>query len=621
MTVELPTLHEKLAALPANPGVYLFKDAAGKVIYVGKAANLRSRVRSYFQESADMAPRIRAMVERVTDLDFWVADSEVEALILECNLIKHHRPRYNVRFRDDKRYPYLKITVNQEYPQMVVVRRRENDQARYFGPFASTYAMWETIRLARRVFGLCLRVQASPSRRAGCSWQPGQVWERPCLDYHLGCCLGPCVRAVSPEEYRKAVDGIILFLEGRHQQVAESLRERMDQEAARLNFEAAARLRDKLAALERATAAQKAVLPSRQDADVIGSCLEQDTGSFVVLQVRDGKLIGQQQHYLEGVSGLPEEQALGDFLALYYHRAAEVPGAVHLPGPAPDLSVLERWLSERRGGKVRLAVPVRGEKRRLVEMAIENAQARMRELQAQEGAERARAEQAVGELQQLLGLPLPPERIEAYDISTIMGQQAVGSMVVMEQGLPRKSDYRRFKIRVEGKPDDFAMMREILERRLRAAQAGASKFARLPDLLLVDGGKGQLGVAVAALHELGMAIPAAALAKEHEHIFVEGRPDPIILPGHSRALHLLQRVRDEAHRFAHAYHQTLRARRSRESALDQIPGIGPVRKRQLLAHFGSLARLRRATLQELEQAPGMTRKVAEAVWRRTRDQG
>jgi len=607
-----PAVAEKLPHLPHQPGVYLMRDAAGRPIYVGKAASLRGRVRSYFQDPAGLAPRTRALVERVHALDWIVTDSELEALILESTLIKRYHPRYNVRLRDDKKYPYLKVTVNEEWPRLVVVRDMTRDGARYFGPYTNTGAMWETIRVLRQVFNLRQSLVASATRRGGCSWQPGRKVTRACLNYYIGKCLGPCIGAVSPETYRAAVKEAMLFLEGRTESVVRALQQHMEQEAAHLNFEGAARLRDKLAAIARATEAQKMVLPGARDADVVAAHLREDLAVVVVFQVRNGRLVGQENLVLEGVSGVPEEQVLAEFVKQYYARVAFVPGRLLLPRAIEEQEFLAAWLVRQRGGPVRLLVPVRGERRRLVELAQENARLQLEQEISRKGAQDQRAREALAELAEALGLAEPPARIECYDISNLMGQEAVGSMVVFRGGQPDKSSYRRFRIRREETPDDYAMLREVLERRLRAA-AVSEKFSQLPDLLVVDGGQGQLALATRALAELGLSLPVAALAKEHEDLYLPGRPHPVVLPRNSKALFLLQRLRDEAHRFALAYHQSLRQRKVRESVLDNIPGVGPVLKQRLLARFHSVRRLAAASAEELSEVPGMSRKTAQAI--------
>lgn len=589
------------------------KDAAGAVLYVGKAANLRSRVRSHFQAAGDLAPRSRLMLPQVADVEIIATDSEVEALILESNLIKRHRPPFNVRLRDDKKYPYIKITLDEPFPAMVVVRDMEPDKARYFGPYASTKAMWQTIRLIGRLFGIRPLYVPSVTRKAGCPWRPPKPLPRPCLYYYIHECTGPCAGLIPGEEYRANARQAAMFLEGSGEDLIRALRQQMDKASQTLQFETAARLRDQIRALERSLEEQKAVMTDGKDADVLGHSLQEDQGCVAVLQVRKGKLVGQDQYMVQGVSGMQESQALAGFIEQYYQRAATVPPTVLLPLEPDDRGVLEDWLASRRGARVSLSVPKRGIRRNLVQMACSNARIHLTQELERESAQKTRGERAVADLQAALNLPRPPRRIEGYDISNIAGAEAVGSMVVFEGGAPKKSEYRRFKVRLsEGAPDDVGMMREILERRLKAA-AGSPRFARLPDLMLVDGGKPQLNAAVKAMHQLALSLPCAALAKRHEEVFLPGRRNPVLLPQNSRALYLLQQVRDEAHRFAQSYHHTLRSRTTRESMLDRIPGIGPTRKKQLLAHFRSIERLRQASLEEIASVAGIGQSAARTI--------
>ncbi len=608
-----PSLQEKLDQLPAKPGVYLMKDVAGDVIYVGKAGSLRGRVRSHFGAGAHQ-PRLTPLIH---DFDYVVAESEVEALALEHNLIQRHRPRFNVRYRDDKSYPYIRVDLREPFPALSVVRQHAvaPDGARYFGPYTSSRAMWETIRFLRRAFGVRQQVVVSARRRAGCAWRPSAgPRARPCLDHHMGRCLAPCVGAASEEEYRAAVRKACDFLEGKREHLLGELRQEMDRAAAELRFEAAARLRDQVEAIELALSEQRVVSAPGEDADAIGYALREDTGCVAVLQVREGRLVGHDERLVEGVSGVPPEEVLNGAVKLHYQRAASAPRSVLLPLPIADAQPVADLLSRRRGARVEIVSPRRGRRRKLVEMAMENAEHHLRSALERESAERRRGEEAVADLEKVLGLPVPPRRIEAFDISNVQGKQAVGSMIVFQDGRPRPSDYRRFRIRLGGgEPNDYEMMREVLRRRLRAAVSGNVKFARLPDLVLVDGGPGQLGVAVRAMAELGLRMPAAGLAKEHERLYLPGPAGPISLPEHSRALHLLQRVRDEAHRFALAYHRRLRAQQTRESVLDGVPGIGEKRKQRLLSHFRGLAGLRRATAEEIAAVAGCSRTVAEAV--------
>ncbi len=612
----LDALPTKLSLLPLEPGVYVMKDAAGKVLYVGKAANLRARVRSYFQDFAHLHPRIRSMVEQVAEVEVIIAQSETEALILEFNLIQQHRPRYNVRFRDDKRYPYLRLGLKDPYPPLMVVRRPAQDGARYFGPHASTRSMWGMIRLLRRVFRLRF-ARKDPSRDcAGRPFSPfGQKRPRACLDYYIGLCLGPCAEGTcAEEEYAAAVKAAIDFLEGKHAALLGRMRREMEKASEELRFEAAARLRDSIAAVERATAEQRVVGEKREEADVIAAALEQDLACIAVFQVREGRLIGQSRFFLEGIAGLEESDVLAEFVKVHYLRMGFLPARILLAHDLKEKAAIAILLQEKKGGRVSLLAPQRGEKRKLVELAAENARHYLKEALSREGDKQRRAEEALVELQQALQLPNLPQRIECYDISNLFGRQAVGSMVVFERGLANKSAYRRFRIRSkEGEPDDFAMMREVLERRLQAGLKGSERFAQMPDLILVDGGKGQLNVALEALRQMGLSIPAVGLAKEFEHLFVEGRSEPIALSRHSRALHLLQALRDEAHRFAISYHRSLRRRDAVASILLSIPGIGAKREQALLSRFPSLEAIRQAGVEEIAAVPGMTRAVAEVL--------
>jgi len=617
------SLDEKIEELPDRPGVYLYKDVAGDVIYVGKAQSLRSRVRSYFQPSADLEPRKRLMVEQVRDMDFVVAESEREALLLEFNLIQKHRPRFNVRHRDDKSYPYIKMDLREEYPALCVVRQRAvaRDGARYFGPYLSTRAMWQTIRLVRRVFGVCQRLIVSAKRRSGCTWRPEKgPRKRPCLDYHLGRCLGPCAGMATREEYRRAAERVCDFLDGKVDHVVAELRAQMEDAAGETRYEAAAKLRDQIDALETTISRQRVVSEGGEEADAFGYALREDMGCAAVLQVREGRVVGESNHLLAGVSGAPAAEVVNEFTKLHYQRVGDSPKLVLVPMAIEDGGTLEELLGERRGGKVRVRAPRRGQKKDLVAMAMANAEEHLRSVLERESAERRRGEEAVADLQRVLRLPVAPLRIEAFDISNIRGKHAVGSMIVFEQGQAKRSDYRRYRIRMSGEePNDYAMMREVLSRRLTAAVSGNVKFQHLPDLLLVDGGAGQLAVAQRAMEELGLRMSCAGLAKEHEHVYLPGRRSPIAMPSHSRALHLLQRVRDEAHRFAIGYHRSLRAKAARTSVLDEIPGIGERRKQKLLRRFRTLGRLREASVEEVAATARCGREVAEALVRRLRE--
>ncbi len=613
--VRIPeSIQSILQNLPERSGVYLMRDAQGQVLYVGKAVNLRSRVRSYFTPSAQENPKTRRLVERVADIEFIVTDSELEALILEANLIKTHRPRFNVRLRDDKRYPYIKITWAEPFPRVLITRRVERDGSRYFGPYTSSAALHQTLDLLRRSFPYLT-----------CSRKITGRDERACLYYEMGRCLGPCIGAVSQEEYRAMIEGLIRFLEGRSDEVVADLERRMRAAADALDFERAARLRDQLQAVQKVVERQKIVAAAGSDQDVIAFARDDGNACVQVFFIRGGRLLGREYFLLEGAEEEEDREVMAAFLKQFYRDAPYVPPEVILPGEVDEALVIERWLRSKRGAKVTLRVPRRGRARDLVRMATENAVQTLQMLRAQWEANAVQQEQALEELREALGLPARPARIECYDISTTQGTEPTGSMVVFVQGVPRKSDYRRFVVRTVGKPDDYAAMREVLTRRFRRWQTatsgevqgvrGAKTWAILPDLLIVDGGRGQLGVAVEVLESFGLRdrVAVAALAKREEAVFLPDRAGPVRLPPGSQGLFLLQRIRDEAHRFAVSHHRLRRKRAGLASELDAVPGIGPARRKALLRAFGSLARIRAASVEELTAVPGISRALAEAI--------
>jgi len=646
----MSSLEEKAKNLPELPGVYLFKDERGQILYVGKAASLRDRVRSYFQETG-LAARTRAMLNQARDLEFITTGSAVEALILESNLIKKHRPRFNIRLRDDKHYPYLKVTLADQWPRVLIARTMRRDGARYFGPYTRAGAVHETLRLLRRIF---------PYRT--CSDQTLRHIPRPCLNYHIKRCLGPCHGQVTQEEYRAMIDELCLFLEGRRSQVVKKLREKMEEAAEALEFERAAEYRDKLKAIEEVTEKQKIISAGMEDQDVLGLARAGGTAMLHLFYVREGKVVGRDQFSMQGATDLPEGEIVAAFLKQFYQEASFIPPEILLPVPVEEAPEIEAWLSEKKGRRVSLKVPRRGERAQLVEMANKNALLALEQERPLAEREAELAEEALADLQRELGLAAPPRYLEGYDISNLQGQQAVGSMVVFSDGQPLKEAYRKFRIKTVPGADDFAMMAEVITRRFRRglleqsaarhlpeddrpgpdqgeerspepttaseatrrrersgpAERGTSAllsgFARFPDLIVIDGGKGQLNAARAALQTLGLDdLPIIGLAKREEEIFLPDRPDPLILPRDSRALLLLQRLRDEAHRFAVGYHRRVRAEEGLRSALDEIPGIGPKRKRALLQHFGSLEGIKAASVDEIAALPGLNRALAEKV--------
>ncbi len=617
-------LREKLAALPLSPGVYLMRDAAGEVIYVGKALRLRERVRSYFQKyHQENDHKVFMLSQLIDDLEVIVTRSEVEALVLEDQLIKSHRPRFNVRLKDDKRFPFIKLT-DETYPRLLVTRRVERDGARYFGPYTNAQLMRETLNALRRLYPVrtCAdRIEGHPTRR------------RPCLDYFIKECTAPCVQRVSPEGYAGTVDGLARFLSGRHREALKPLEAEMNEAAEALAFERAAQLRDTLASLQTLVGPHKAVgADSLAARDVLGLAAAGGGCAIPVFFVRDGAIKGREHALLEVPEGSTPGEALQAFVTQFYIEAAVIPREVLLSEPLAEADWIARWLSQRAGQTVRLSAPRRGPKRRLVQLAVRNAELALFEAQHRDRQE-ARRRDALTELQRALELPRAPERIECYDVSNFQGGDAVGAMTVFEGGQPSKRDYRRFKIKTVRGADDFAMMAEMLGRRLRRglqeqdalahrpAAPAAVKFAKLPDLIVVDGGKGQLSAAQRVLAELGLAdLPLAALAKRREEVYLPGRRQPVLLPRDSQALFLLQHVRDEAHRFGVRFHRALRQRRTVHSALDDIPGVGPKRRAKLIGHFGSVARIKAASVEEIEAA-GVSSAVARAVYAALGDGG
>lgn len=610
-------LEEKLKILPSRPGVYLYRDGDGKILYVGKAVSLKSRVRSYFQPRAQLPPKTRIMMDKVADLDYIVTDSEVEALILEQNLIKEHRPHYNVLLKDDKSYPYLKVTLGDNFPRVTITRRRIKDGSRYFGPYTRVGAVNETLRLLKKLF---------PFR--SCKKKEPETRERPCLNHHIERCLGPCCGLVDREKYRAMIQEVCLFLEGRQEDLVRQLTARMEEAAEKLEFEQAARFRDQIQAVREVVEKQKIISGGFEDQDVAALAETFDEACVMQFFIRGGKLIGREHFMLKGTEGLSRPEIMTAFIKQYYNAADLVPGEILISeDTGEEKAVIEKWLSGKRGAKVSLKTPRRGEKKKLVELAAQNALLTLEQVRLDRAVRRDDIAGALAELARGLGLERPPRRLECYDISNTQGAESVASMVVFEEGKPARDQYRRFKIRTVEGPDDFASMQEVLRRRFTRAveerdllntgrlSGREARFHQLPDLVIVDGGKGQLSAARHVMHELGFSrIPAFGLAKEEENLFAEGQSDPIVLPAGSRALYLLQRLRDEAHRFALAYHRNLRGKARLKSLLDEVEGIGEVRRRALLKAFGSLAEIEKASPGELAAVQGMNRKAARAVY-------
>ncbi|MBC8015863.1 MAG: excinuclease ABC subunit UvrC [Sporomusaceae bacterium] len=587
-------LAEKLLHLPDKPGVYLMKDDQGRIIYVGKAIVLTNRVRSYFQSSRNHSSKVQAMVARVADLEYIVTASELEALILECNLIKKHQPKYNIRLRDDKTYPYIKVTTNEEFPRLYSTRRVQKDGARYFGPYTNAGAVHEVLKLVRKLFPLrsCRTLTA----------------RRPCLEYHIKRCLGPCAGLVDAAAYHSMIKEVCLLLEGRSDAVVSHLRKRMEAAAEQLYFEQAAKLRDQLAAVKKVTEKQNMVTGAG-DQDAIGLARSALGTCAQVFFIRSGKMVGRDHFLLTGSEQEEDEAVLAAFLKQYYSQAVFIPKEVLLPLGVAEQHLLSDWLSQLKGSRVAVETPKRGTKKSLIAMANDNAAIVLSEQETKIKAHSAQTIGAMTDLGQYLGLDIVPERIECFDISHIQGAETVASMVVFEGGMPKKEDYRRYKLQtVEGKPDDFKSMQEVVGRRYK--DLGQPN----PNLIIIDGGKGQLSAALEIIRGAGLDVAVIGLAKEFEHVFREGDSDPLILPRHSQALYLIQRIRDEAHRFAITYHRKLRSKRNMASILDHVAGIGAARRKALWDAFSSLAKMKAATVEELAAVPSMTVPAAQAVY-------
>ena len=612
---------ERLKATPAKPGVYLMRDKSGEVLYVGKAAGLRHRISSYFAPSANLPRKISNMVARVADYEYILTESESEALILECNLIKEHQPPYNARLKDDKSYPFIKIDVSEDFPQVYITRRVNKDGSRYFGPFASAGSVRRTLSLLKKLF---------PYR--SCTKTITGADARPCLDFHIHRCVGPCIGAVDKHEYAEVIDQVVLFLEGKTNKVVGSIKKRMLEAADSLEFEKAAVLRDQLTAIEKVNEGQKVLHLTSENVDVIATAPGVREAWVEVFFIRQGKLIGRDNFLMAGTQDDEPDKILTAFVKQFYDATPYVPPRILVQHHIEERDGIVKWLREKRQGSVRVHVPQRGEKRRLIEMVAENAAQGLEQLRIKQMSDTAAMGAAMSELQEALSLPHPPRRIECYDISNIQGTNSVGSMVVFEDAKPKKAHYRRFKIKsVEG-VDDYSMMREMLTRRFkRLAQSrrphdtdssgetnqkktGGSSWSIVPDLVLIDGGKGHLGAALQVFLELGINdIPLASLAKENEEIFIPMMSEGIMLPRNSQGLYLVQRARDEAHRFAITFHRERRSKKSVQSALDLVPGIGPKRKRMLIRRFGSLRGVSNASVEEIAAVPGMTLSLARSV--------
>ncbi|MBI2857448.1 MAG: excinuclease ABC subunit UvrC [Chloroflexi bacterium] len=597
-------LHERLKALPLNPGVYIFKDCRSRVIYVGKASRLRNRVRSYFGSTTRTTPKVAQLVEHIADFEFFVTSTNEDALVLELNLIKKFRPRYNISLKDDKTFPYLKIDPADGFARVYITRRVLEDKARYFGPFASAGSVRMILDVIKKMF---------PFR--SCTKPIDGKAVRPCLDFHIKRCLGPCTGAVGKEEYSQMVRRISMFLEGRLDEVLQEMRRSMDRASEEMQFETAALLRDQIRAVERVIQEQKMATTVKGDQDVIAFALAGDRTTVEVFFIRNGKLIGREKFSLEGTRGEKPARIMSVFVKQFYSSSANIPPTILLQYQVEDASTIEGWLGNKRGSRVHLVAPSRGARKKLVDTVAENARQEQEQRRIEEmGA--TNVFEALDELSKALGLAGTCQRIECYDISNTGGTNTVGSMVVFENGRPAREHYRRFRIKTVTGADDYASLSEVIGRRFRP-RSGSDEdrsWATLPDLVLIDGGKGQLGVAAKVMVHAGLErIALAGIAKEHEEVFVVGNPLPLDMQAGSAALRLLQRIRDEAHRFAISYHRDVRSRVSRLSLLDTVPGIGPKRRRALLKKFGSARDISSASLEEIASVPGMTRPLAKKV--------
>ena len=564
-------INEQLRQLPTSPGVYLMRDTDGGILYIGKAANLHHRVRSYFSAGQKLSPKLKRMVARVNDFDFFVTTSEQEALILELNLIKRHRPSYNVQLKDDKTFPYLKINSSEDWPRVHITRRLEEDGARYFGPFASGKSIRQTLKTIRGIF---------PFR--SCSKAITGTDLSPCLEYHIRHCLAPCIGAVSKSEYDVVIKQVILFLEGKQEKVIQELESKMKKAAEALDFEKAALIRDQIQAVNRVIEGQRIATTVRGEQDVIAFAQDKDQAYVQVFFIRSSKLIGRESFILQGARSEEPSQIMTSFIKQFYNSTPYIPPILLLQYPVEDTIIIEGWLQSKKGAKVNIQVPRRGNKNQLVKIVAENAEQGLEQLKIKQLATPGSLTAALAEIERELHLPCTPLRMEGYDISNIQGKAAVGSMVVFDKGKPKPSHYRRFRIKTVSGADDYAMLHEVLKRRFKRSRDASNTWAILPDLILIDGGKGQLNAVLSAMGEAGVnSVPTASLAKENEEVFIPASSQPIILPRSSQGLQLLQRLRDEAHRFALGYHQKIHKRETFASSLDTIPGIGPKRKRAL----------------------------------------
>ena len=610
-------IDEELKKLPDEPGVYIMKDASGEVIYVGKAINLKKRVRQYFQSSRNNSPKVNAMVSHIHEFEYIIVDNEIEALILEANLIKKHRPKYNILLRDDKQYPYIKVTTNEKYPRVIKTRKVLKDGAKYFGPYPNVYAVNDTLDIIRNLY---------PIRTCKINFDKDNRKHRPCLNYYIGRCLGPCQGNVDHDKYMEMIDEIIMFLSGKEEKLIEIIEDKMKKAAENLDFESAAKYRDQINSLKLILEKQKIVSSNLMDQDIIGMARGIEDVCVQVFFIRSGKIVGREHFIISDSFGEDRKEILSSFIKQFYLGTAYVPKEIFIEEEIDDMEVISEWLSEKRGNKVNIRIPKRGEKSQLMEMVRKNAMDMLNQYGDRLIREKEKNQEVLCRLKNVLGLDRIPKRIEAYDISNISGVYSVGSMVVFENGSPKKSDYRRFRIRSTTTPDDYKSMEEVIRRRFlrglkekeiaKDSQLDLEGFSALPDLIMIDGGKGQVNTALEVLRELNLSIPVCGLVKDdfHKTRGIIYNNQEIQLDKDSDEFKLIYRIQEEAHRFAISYHRSLRSKEMLKSELDDIKGIGNKRKTALLKHFKTIENIKKASVEELAQVEGMNRRAAEDLY-------
>lgn len=612
-------LQQQLKNLPEKPGVYIMKDSQQNIIYIGKAKILKNRVRQYFQSSKNHSPKVQAMVSNISEFEYIITDSELEALVLECNLIKKHKPHYNVLLKDDKHYPYIKVTMNEEYPRILMTRRVEKDGAKYFGPYTNTAAVNETIELIKKLFMV-----------RTCNRQlPRDIGkERPCLNYHINQCMAPCMGHVNKEQYREVFKNICSFLNGKQEDLIQKLSADMYEASEKMDFEKAARIRDQINSLKQIAEKQKVISSSLTDQDVIAFAEGEDEACVQVFFIRGGKLLGREHFILDGTSDMDKKELMTGFVKQFYNNTTYIPKEIVLQEDVDEANIIESWLSNKRGSKVHIRVPNRGEKRKLVQMVAKNAYETLQQFEEKLKQEKHFAEKSLNELKDIMNLDCLPKIIEAYDISNTAGASSVGSMVVFKDAKPSNKDYRKFKIKSVVGPNDYESIKEVLFRRFRRAKMEKEqiakgemyehegKFNQLPDLILIDGGKGHVSAAREVLEQMGITIPVFGMVKDDRHRTrgLTTENEELKVERNSSAFRLLTQIQDEVHRTAISYHKQLRGKTNIQSSLEQIPGIGAVRRKNLLKHFKSIENIKKADIDELAGVSGMDRRAAENVY-------